>query len=276
VHQFAAFRERLNTLAVLAILLCPLPSGAIENADALDLIADFADRICTDIPLEGSSTSLRLSGEAEARLSSLLEYLGDLGISGTAEFNEGEYRGLLQADIIQALTNSTNCKLEIWHDLKDRLLPPDTKSDVSSLTTAVGNDTDEQKFLRIDQFNQNCSQGLFKIKSEEHRFINIDIDDDTFRMKFRQNPYSSYKETAFRVGDVRISYLPYVDPTPGQRTLELEHSFNTVLIQCNLGSCINFGDEPNPMVISTLSVGVLSHSCAEALAAILVDFSPSG
>ena len=46
------------------------------DKQSLDMIADFAERICSEVPLEGSSSNLDLSGSAESKLNGLLKNLG--------------------------------------------------------------------------------------------------------------------------------------------------------------------------------------------------------
>ncbi len=111
---------------ILVIVLTLHPQTAVgqqqlrSEKEALDLIADFADRLCTKIDLEGSGSSLDLSGTAKAELSVLLKKMVNLGIQGAAKYQESQYQGLLQKDLLAAIRESTNCKLEVWKDLKDK------------------------------------------------------------------------------------------------------------------------------------------------------------
>ena len=63
----------LTTRFVLLAFSSLLSVKGIANANsletqkkALDVIADFADRLCTTIPLTGSASNLELSGKAKA------------------------------------------------------------------------------------------------------------------------------------------------------------------------------------------------------------------
>lgn len=93
-----------------------------EQKESLAVIADFADRLCKDIPLEGSGENIDLSIEAKAELDDLIKKLVNLGAVGAGKYQKTEYQGLLQSDLAKVLKDSTQCKLEIFKALKDELL----------------------------------------------------------------------------------------------------------------------------------------------------------
>jgi len=102
-------------------------SASIEdNEKALNMIADFADRLCKDIPLQGHGDNLELSGSAKAELNGIIKRLANLGIDGAIKYQNTDYEGLLQKDLVTALKDSTNCRLQIWNDLKDKLISSNT------------------------------------------------------------------------------------------------------------------------------------------------------
>jgi len=96
--------------------------GLAAKEEALRLISDVADRICKDIPLEGKKENLELSGSAKAEINGLIKKLVDLGIEGAAKYEKSDYEGVLQEDLVKALETSTNCRLEVFRELKDDLL----------------------------------------------------------------------------------------------------------------------------------------------------------
>jgi hypothetical protein len=55
------------------------------DKQSLDMIADFAERICSEVPLDGNSSNLELSGSAESKLNGLLKHLGSLGVEEAAK-----------------------------------------------------------------------------------------------------------------------------------------------------------------------------------------------
>src|SRR5437016_4979253 len=89
------------------------PQSLKHQEEVLKAIADFADRICKDIPLTGKEESLELSAKGKADLSALLKKIADLGIQGGAKYQRAEYQGLLSKDLAVALKNSTDCKLKV-------------------------------------------------------------------------------------------------------------------------------------------------------------------
>jgi hypothetical protein len=89
---------------------------------ALKVIADFADHLCTTIPLTGGANNLELSGKAKFELSELLKKIAPLGTEGAAEYQTSDWQGVLQKDLAEQLNNSRNCKLEVFKTLKNRLL----------------------------------------------------------------------------------------------------------------------------------------------------------
>lgn len=117
-----------TTVLVLGLILgWPLagscqPSG--ETQKALDMISDFADRLCKTVPIEGSDGRLELSGKAKAELNELLKKIANIGIEGAAKYQQGQYKGLLQKDLTGALEINTNCRLQVLKELKEKLLNP--------------------------------------------------------------------------------------------------------------------------------------------------------
>lgn len=104
-----------------------------DNEKALNIIADFADRLCKGIPLQGHGGNLELSGRAKAELNGIIKKLANLGIDGAIKYQNTDYEGLLQKDLVTALKDSTNCKLQIWKDLKGKLISANTSSAPTSI-----------------------------------------------------------------------------------------------------------------------------------------------
>lgn len=93
-----------------------------EKKEALDVIADFAGKVCKDIPLTGDEREYELSGEASAELNGLIKKLVNLGIKVTAKYKKSKYEGVLREDLVKALKNSADCKLDVFRELKLQLL----------------------------------------------------------------------------------------------------------------------------------------------------------
>jgi hypothetical protein len=115
-------------ISILLMLLVPPPGAAFaqnpnaQNKEALQIISDFADRLCSRVPLEGSGSTVDLSGTGKAELDGLLKKMASLGIQGSAKYQQSQFQGLLQKDLVAALKTSTDCKLKVLEALKDKLL----------------------------------------------------------------------------------------------------------------------------------------------------------
>jgi hypothetical protein len=100
-----------------------------DKSAVLTLITKTAADLCNNIPLQGRSTQVELSGEAKAELNSLIKFLTDLGIQGASNINSEEYTGLLQNDLGSLVIanpdviNQSDCRLKVFEKLKDDLLP---------------------------------------------------------------------------------------------------------------------------------------------------------
>lgn len=116
-------------LLVQALAISPAFSSHTLNAQALeseaeilDTIGDFAERICPKVPLEGNSSTVELSGSAKAELNGLLKKMAALGIQGAAKYQESQFQGLVQKDLLPAIRDSTDCKLKVANNLMGKLL----------------------------------------------------------------------------------------------------------------------------------------------------------
>src|SRR5438876_208696 len=91
------FRIRIVTFFVPFFLFVTIASAAGPDLDkqekALNIIADFADRLCKTVPLEGTNQKLELSGGARAELNEVLKKIAELGIEGAAQYQTSEYQG---------------------------------------------------------------------------------------------------------------------------------------------------------------------------------------
>lgn len=127
--------RRLAITAVAGWLGLGAASGHAQSdsfRQQLDTIANYAERICDDIPIRGSGENVELSGEARAELSGILDRLVDLGLAGGGRYRTEEYQGLLQKDLAAALADSRDCKREIHNTLTERLLFADPANGASA------------------------------------------------------------------------------------------------------------------------------------------------
>lgn len=127
-----------------------------RDAEALSIIADFADRICKDIPLDSQRESLSLTGEARAELSGLFRRLGDLGITGAAQYLDETRSNVVEENIVDILTTSTRCKEGIWNDLKETVL--DNRQGASQKNHAPRPSASEVQSRLLQTLNANCTR----------------------------------------------------------------------------------------------------------------------
>jgi hypothetical protein len=116
----------MNKVVVVVILFLWVSVGRCADLEsqkaALDVIAGFAGKLCNNIPLEGSGEDIELSGSARAELNSLVKKIADIGIEGAGKYKALQYQGVLQRDLAKILSDNKDCKLEVWRDLKVKLL----------------------------------------------------------------------------------------------------------------------------------------------------------
>jgi hypothetical protein len=95
---------------------------ADQNSDALKSIADTADRICGVVVASGETRSSKVTGDIKGQLGELVRKLGDLGITGSGQFDNSNYVGVLQDQLSTVLTNQQECKLKVLGSLVDKLV----------------------------------------------------------------------------------------------------------------------------------------------------------
>ena len=117
---YGAARPALVILSVLGH--ASAATNLSVQKDALTIIADFADRICTKIPLTGTGESLQLSGEGRADLNNAVTRLVNLGIEGAVKYQQDAWKGPLQSDLAKMIRDSDTCRRQVWDDLKDKFL----------------------------------------------------------------------------------------------------------------------------------------------------------
>lgn len=119
-------KKMVYICTILALIF--IPSRMVDGAnfeaqkEALKEIADFADRICIEYTMEGHNERMELSGKAKVELNNLLKKIADMGIEGAGKYQTETWQGVIQKDLKDLLNNAQNCRLEVWRDLKDKLL----------------------------------------------------------------------------------------------------------------------------------------------------------
>jgi hypothetical protein len=143
--------RRFTVAAIVSLAVLPLSAQADDDLSrperALTLISNFADKLCKDVPLKGGSDSVELTGSAKAELKGIVKKMADLGFEGAAKYKDSGYEGLLQADLAATIKDKTQCRLQVWNDLKDKLVgtqaapPPPPMDSLRVAITAPTNDS---------------------------------------------------------------------------------------------------------------------------------------
>lgn len=98
---------------------------------ALAIIDEFARSMCADPDLKGSTTTASANAKASAGVSKLVKSLADAKVDLSADLKRESFQGLLRTDLLDATKNATNCRLTIFNDLKERVLPRKPSATVS-------------------------------------------------------------------------------------------------------------------------------------------------
>jgi hypothetical protein len=91
---------------------------------ALQLIKDTAADICSTIAHDGGGSSAALSIDVKGKLGSAVGKLVDLGIDAAGKYNSTEYKNVLQEDLAATIQNNTNCRLDVFKLLQQKLVLP--------------------------------------------------------------------------------------------------------------------------------------------------------
>jgi len=93
-----------------------------DQANALKLITDTADRICNVVTAAGSSSSFDIDGQVKAELGGLASRLAGVGVSGSGKLNEERYQNVLRQDLAGTLRDNAACKLKVFETLSTKIL----------------------------------------------------------------------------------------------------------------------------------------------------------
>lgn len=113
----------LTTAILASTASFPARAQSTPPGEALSLIANFAETFCSKVQTSGKTQDVDVNASANAELVGLIKKLTDLGIRGSAKYKNSEFQGTLQQDLLPLLKDRQTCKLQVWNDLKDRLLP---------------------------------------------------------------------------------------------------------------------------------------------------------
>lgn len=134
-------RALLGAALITLSCLAPIPSNADQQVSretrqaGLKLIADFADRMCSDVPLSSTSEAVNVQGKLNAELSGLAKRLADLGFGVHANIESTASSGLLQKDLVEALKNKDDCRFRYLKELKGIFLGAEAHNSASKPST---------------------------------------------------------------------------------------------------------------------------------------------
>lgn len=120
---------RITNLALPALFFAFAHSTSFaltSQQQALKDIQEFANNICTRVPLTSSSTKVELNGQAKAELDGIVKKLANLGISGAANYKSVESINVLQTELASMLKHSDDCRERMANKLIDKLITPAT------------------------------------------------------------------------------------------------------------------------------------------------------
>jgi hypothetical protein len=108
-----------------------------QQAQALSLIEDTADRICQSVATHGSATSTAVRGQVNAQVNGLARSLVDIGAGGGGSHTTTQWNGLLAGDLPLALRDSIVCRQHVFDSLRGLLLtsPPPVRAIHSAPST---------------------------------------------------------------------------------------------------------------------------------------------
>jgi hypothetical protein len=129
--------QLLWILSLSSVAVAQTPERVLElQQQALTAILNAADRICQTAPLDESSSKVQLNGTAKAEVNGVLKKLTDLGISGAANYESEEARGVAHAQLADAIAKGNDCKRDVLRELKTMipgLAAPDSAASHNSI-----------------------------------------------------------------------------------------------------------------------------------------------
>jgi hypothetical protein len=94
-----------------------------KMSDALSAIGKFAQDFCVTAGSTSTSSSTELSGEAKAKLNTLISKVATIDVGGSARHLDSETQGVLQKDLAQSYQDTNKCRLHVLDTLKSTLIP---------------------------------------------------------------------------------------------------------------------------------------------------------
>ncbi len=115
-------------VAVISGLFFLAPSGAaMTQSDPLaakgDIVANFALKICGNVPLYSDSRTGQASAAADAESKNLLKQFVDAGVHVNAGGSISRFNGVLQKDLPTAIHDNIACRIRMAEDMMKEVFP---------------------------------------------------------------------------------------------------------------------------------------------------------
>lgn len=118
IGENVVVKTSLSALAVIALTSAQLSAQPAPNVEeGTETILSFAEQLCGELELGGSDSKLDLDGQADAGISVLSKRLVDLGITGGAKLEDGEYSNVLREQLAEELKNNRGCRQSVFEKM---------------------------------------------------------------------------------------------------------------------------------------------------------------
>ena len=104
----------LSIIFTISILFKTNVSFSQDFEKALELVTKAADNICGRVTTDGESNTASIGVELDV----LNKKLWNMGIKGDGKYETKNYKGISQSDLVLALKDSNNCRLQIFNSLQ--------------------------------------------------------------------------------------------------------------------------------------------------------------
>lgn len=105
----------LYSFTVLALTAAhPKAQTAQDIQVGTETILSFAEQLCGELDSTGSVSKVEMDGQADAGIALLSKRLLDLGISGAAKLEEGEYSNVLREQLADDLQDNRGCRRSVF------------------------------------------------------------------------------------------------------------------------------------------------------------------
>jgi hypothetical protein len=147
--------QNMNIVAAVTLIgLSGLTSAVAQDLEKWAKIREVTQAwvadVCYTIEQKGRKSEAQVKGEVQAKASGFLAKLADLGVTVSGNMGSQEYQGLPQDAVAAALKESTNCRVNVFNKIIDKMLPANAPDNEAN-TIAGPLETNLQVRLIIDR-----------------------------------------------------------------------------------------------------------------------------